>query len=190
MNDELVCTTAQLMKIMGVQRHTLTRFFQEGMPKYRHGKFYLPDVIPWFMERLKRGSGRSELDSARGDLYRAQTEHHELQMAQKRRELVPFDECQGALNEVTQLIIATMDALGPRLGGLLAGVDNPAEIEHIIEGEIRACREQAAQRIREYRTRVERGGDDSEPTPEPQRRRVGRPKSNSPSRQPRAGAVA
>ena len=190
MDSDLVCTTAQLMKIFGVQRRTLTHYFQDGMPKHKHGHYYLPAVVQWLTHRIKQRTGGGALDRARQELYEAQTARHNLEMAEKRGELVEFDECQGALNEVTQLIIATMDALGPRLGGVLADMDNPAEIEDVIEREIRACREEAAKRISKYRARVERRGGHHQATTEPKRRRVGRPKQDPSAGQPRTGAVA
>lgn len=168
----------------------ITYYVQRGMPKAERASFDLTEAIPWLLNNARVLASESVGEGTREELYAAQVTTHKLQHAQLRHQLVPYDEAAGVLFEVSQIIIGSMDGLAPRLGGLVANMDNPAEIEEAIEREIRGCREQAARHIREYESKHKNGSGDSQPAPAKKRRRVGQRKPNTTPRKPRAGAMA
>lgn len=168
----------------------VTHYVQRGMPKSASRAFFLPDAIPWLLQNYRLTSSENLSEGTREELYAAQTVTHKLQHAKMRSELVPYDEATGALFEVAQIIIGSMDGLAPRLGGVVANMDNPAEIEHVIEDEIRNCREQAAKRIRKYESEHHYGERHSEPAPDKKCSGVGKQKPSPTTRKPRARAVA
>ena len=185
-----ICRTKDLAHILGVSDAEVHYYVKQGMPKHAYGKYSIPDTVQWCLERFKQKVGGPDLEKARQELYETQTQKHQLEIAERRHQLVEYDEAAGVLYEVSQIIIASMDGLAPRLGGVLADMDNPAKIEHIIEDEIRACREQASKRISKFAARHGNGSSDHPPTPRPKRRGMGKLKPNSSPRQPRAGTVA
>lgn len=173
MNPDLNVTTGQLMQILGVTRRMITYYVQRGMPKEMRSRFDLTKCIPWLLANAKHIGSEALSEGTREELYAAQTTTHKLQHAKMRSELVPYDEAAGVLWEVCQIIIGGMDGLAPRLGGVVANMDNPAEIEQTIEHEIRTCRELAAQRIREYESKHHYGGGYRDATATEERSGVG-----------------
>lgn len=97
-------STAELIDILGVSRKTITNYVRAGMPKLGHGRFHLLRALQWFTARLRANKANLSLEEVREQLYQAQTEKLHCEIAQAKRQLVPYEEAAGVLNEVAQII--------------------------------------------------------------------------------------
>ena len=78
---------------------------------------------------------------------RAEIEKLELQVQEKKGELVPMADVQGQIGELLAMHQAELDSIGARLAGRLLACDSEAQIAESIQGAIREARKRLASRL-------------------------------------------
>jgi phage terminase Nu1 subunit (DNA packaging protein) len=92
-------TRQELARAIGVHPQTITKWEAEGMPVARRGgrgvasRYSLPAVFAWRMESLRSVAGTTlSLEQERQRLTRINADTRELQLAERRRELLPREQ--------------------------------------------------------------------------------------------------
>lgn len=176
-DDDLAVTTAQLARVIGVNKQRIGQYHAEGLPKAGRDLWSLPAVFEWFRERWET---RAALSGSSEELRKAQTEKVELQNAIMRAELIPAEDFRAYLHDC----IAT----------LLTGFDNAES--YFDDPNIRDAIRERHDDIRvQLRAKLEslagdlRSGGFTAAATANSTRRVGRKVSNHARRRAKAGAV-
>lgn len=161
-------STSEIAKIFSVTERSITNYRREGMPQVSRGVFDVRECVAWWSLRIEEHTERKTKpkgDTPRDQLARAQTERVLLDIEQLRRSLLPRVETERVLCGVAALVAAQLDGMAPRLAGVLADLDDPAEIQTVLFREARAVRAAIAQALRDLAENVTAGrlpGEDSE----------------------------
>lgn len=120
-----------------------------------HGKYRLKEVIDYAV-RLRSGVLRDQkarrreqggTKNAQDELAIARREKIELELAQKREELVPLEHAQMAFDSCFVIMADALEYLGARLCNDLSSMDDPAEIQDLIWRESRDVRRLMADKL-------------------------------------------
>lgn len=149
-----------LARIFGVSRKWVYQLVEKGMPRAgRH--FDVAACVQWYMGELK-GSGSTDeaadVTEARRKLYIEQTERQRLDNARLRGELVELTEAQTVLYGVASVVASQLDAVAPRIAGLVAGNSDVKAVQSLLFDEHRSIRESIAQSV--VALSAPGGGDD------------------------------
>ncbi|MGM0562813.1 MAG: hypothetical protein ACQES2_00645 [Pseudomonadota bacterium] len=167
LGNPLLVDAETLAEVLGVSRSLVHKLHQKhGMPKERRGQWHLPTCVQFY---LSHTAGQSDEDSgdARTELYRAQTSKHRLEIAEKRRELLPRSEVESVLFSLAGIFSEGMEALPAREAGALALMDDGREIQNRLGEACRGVRDSVARRIEEF-TATLSSPDDADLPPAPQ----------------------
>lgn len=153
-----------LAEIFGVSEKTIRNWVADGMPQAGHGKYDLRACVQWKVDQVATASIDDEAegatDSARRELYIAQRHKIELEIAERRGELLPAALVDQTLASVASVATSQIDALGPRLAGELADMDDPAAIQARLFTEGRQVRAAIAEQIRQMAEVLAEGEQD------------------------------
>ena len=178
-----------LAQIFGVSRRWITKLVEQGMP--RDGRqFNVASCVQWYVDQLKSKHGGPEPENvleARRLLYIEQTEKNRLENARLRSELIDADEARAVLYAVASIVGTQLDALAPRLSGIVIGMTDAAELQITLLEELRSVRDAIA---REVERLPEPSRFDHSQSADTDRRRVGGRKADSAAGDTRAGAMA
>lgn len=133
-------TRAQLAAVFGVHPSTIDGWVRRGCPvsepakgvgRGNGAKFWTPDVVKWRDDHVVRGATGSEDEedgaetskALRQRLLLAQTETAELELAQRRAELMTTEEYAEALSSAYGRVGAQLKSLPPKLAAAAVGVD-------------------------------------------------------------------
>lgn len=148
---EIIVTTADLAELFGVADKYISQLvLDHGMPKEGHNQFNLFLSITWYLayrdqladkrvEKIKAdlSQARSRKDLADADL-------KELELAEKREALIPFDIVrENAINKAS-IYVKSLMQLETKLIPLLEQVQDKSEFGIIIRKEIEKIRNQVA----------------------------------------------
>jgi hypothetical protein len=126
-----------------------------------------------------KGSGPTEepadVTEARRQLYIEQAEKARLENAALRGESVALEEATALLYGLASIVASQLDAVAPRIAGLVAGQSDVKAIQTLLFDEHRAIRESIAESLVGL---PEPGGGDDPPATKKDSRRVGRRKPN------------
>ncbi len=164
------------------------------IPKADRGKYDLVACTRAYISYLRDRAEGSAGDGAsyhehRSSLTAAKAEREALGLAKLKGEVLPFEDVQLVINEMMAVLTSSMDGLGGRLAGVLAGMTDPAEIRKTILHETRAIRAAAADRLALLGVIDSSGGHSKAPTRK-NARSVGRRKKKPAKDKRRARAVA
>jgi len=142
-----------LAEIFGVSEKSIRNWVAAGLPQVGHGKYDLRACVQWKLDQVTAEIAGDELgsatDSARRELYIAQRHKIELEIAERRRELLPASLVDHTLAAVASVAASQLDSLGPRMAGELADSDDPAFIQGRLITECRAIRSSIAEQMRQ-----------------------------------------
>jgi len=181
------------MEVFGVSRDMIMKYVSEhGMPKAGRGTYELLDCFNWYSNRLKLaadGGENGDIAEEKLKLVRAQRQRVELENKKKRSELLEAEFVGTVYNKAATTYASQLDGLGARLASVVAGMDDPGEIQRVIFNECRAIRESTAAEFVGLAYEYDGGGDIAA-APVKKRRRVGGRKQNTAKRKPGTRAVA
>lgn len=139
----------ELARIFGVSRKWIYGLVEKGMPREgRH--FDVALCVQWYTGELKGAGSTDEaadVTEARRQLYIEQTERQRLENARLRGELVDLDEAKGVLFGIASIVASQLDAVAPRIAGLVVGETDIKNVQTLLFDEHRAIRESIAESL-------------------------------------------
>lgn len=132
----------RLAEILGTTERTLTEWQDQGLPIKVRGErgqdheYDCPTVIAWMIEREVQKRSRAE--SQRDRLTRLQADAQELELLEKKRELLPAGEIEPAWRHRVLTAAAFLAGQHSRLAGILEGTPG-------VEGKRKVLREEFSQ---------------------------------------------
>jgi len=143
----------QVSKALNVSERRIQQLAKEGLPKEERGKYELGKCMLWYIRYLqvaleasgRRDSGESEFIGAREErarLLRAEAELKEMELAQKRGQLVAIADVEAEYTSLVLSIKARIMAIPPRLAPEIVGEDSRVMAQAKIE---KYCKEALAQ---------------------------------------------
>ncbi len=142
---------AELANTFGVTDRTIRNWVVAGLPRAASGLYDLRQAVPWKIAQAARKATKDEAadptDEARRELYVAQRERIELEIAQRRAELLPAPFVERMLRTVEEIAARQIGNLADRCTATLAALDDPAAIQAFLFTEGRATRRQIAVEI-------------------------------------------
>jgi hypothetical protein len=118
-----------------------------GMPRVSNGKYLLGECVKWYINRLRLAAAGGESGDVAQEklrLIRAQRHRVEIENKKKRGELIEHDMVGDVLNKMGTIFSSQLDGMAPRLASLVAGMDDPGEIQRLIFDECRGIRANTA----------------------------------------------
>jgi terminase small subunit / prophage DNA-packing protein len=136
-----VATRERMAGIFGCSVTTVDRYLRAGMPGEKLGKEHQINTaaaIRWLIERSSGASsdGESSQADARRRLTAAAAELKELQLAEKRGQMVAIEDVTPILAEELANVRSRLMAMPGRLAQSLVGMPDPAAIERTIMEEV------------------------------------------------------
>ena len=153
-----IVNAEQLGILLGITARSVQIFAKNGMPKVGRGKYDVAECIQYYIGEKEQKAG-TELNDQRLLLYQAQTEKLNLEMEQKRRELLEASEVAHVLNELSVTFCSQVDSIGARLAQELVGWTDPAEIKERIDDESRQVRESVLNIVKSWEIMQDDSGD-------------------------------
>lgn len=177
----------QLADLLGVSTASIPNFLDRGMPHEPYKRYNAADCVQWYITE-KVGSNSRDLQEARRRLTDAQERKVQLELSQMRGDLMATEDVMQSHMLMAVTFSSQLRSLGQRIAGVLQGKE-PAQIRQLIDDECRIILEATCHAAGVDPGEVG-GGGDSAPTPKTNRRRVGRPRKNTATGKPGAGALA
>jgi len=181
----------ELARILGLSPTMINRLVKDGMPKISHGRYNLAAAVQWYIQTWRdraEGGGVGNLWDEKKKQVIAQTQRTELENAKLREEMIPAVMVAHTLNEVAVIVSTQLDGLGGRVSSQVAALTDPGEVQAVIFDEARAIRRAIAGSIKSYATLPD-DGPHNKPATKKKRGKVGKRKSSTPTRKPRARPV-
>ena len=182
-----------LAELFGVSPDMVRKYVNDyGMPRVGNGKYLLGDCVQWYINRLRLqadGVETSDIAAEKLRLVRAQRQRVELDNKHKRGELLAAEDVSIAINQMAGISAPQLDGLAARTAALVAGLDDPGQVQRVLFDECRHIRESTAAAATAVADVYDGGVDTAAPKVK-KRRAVGRRKSSTAKRKPRARAVA
>lgn len=101
-----------LAAVLGVDVRSIKNYVDDGMPKVGRGRFHLRGCIQWYAERLRLATaGSSDLDAARQRKTLAEAEMAEIDLAERRNEVIPLDVHESRLEAIAGRLAAQCKGL-------------------------------------------------------------------------------
>ena len=150
----------EVAELLSVNVRTIQRWVKEdGFPKIGRNQYGLKQSVHWYVAYAKATTSKN-LD-ARKELILVQTENQKLEIAKKRGELIAIEEVQHVLNEMAVIYSSQLDGLGARMANILAGIEEPSQIERHIRDECQVIRSTVSRLVEAFGA-VEGGSKDTE----------------------------
>ena len=130
------------------------------------GTYDLKEAIAGWLAYNCAGSVNTDLTEERRLLTIAQRRRLELELEERKRELVPLADVGQTFNATMVLIGAQLDGLAGRMAGELAGISDPAEVRALLFDECRRIRHAAADKLEDWAAGAQRGSPAETTTPE------------------------
>lgn len=156
--DPQVESKSDFAKRLNLSAARISQFVKRGLPLNSDGKVLVADALRWLREEVHAkggrplgssgagGEGNPDYEAAKLRLTIAQADRAELEIAARRRELVPVEDArraQRAIARTTRDMFLNFSArYGPEMAGEL-GVD-PGVLIGILEAKIRTALNEAA----------------------------------------------
>jgi hypothetical protein len=140
----IILTSEAAAAILAYDKRYLSECVTDhGMPKLDYNQYSLFDIVIWKYARLE-SLHKKELDAARsadtkGRLDTVNAEIKELELAEKRKQLIPVDRFIEAMENEAAIYVRGLEVLQTKLKTIL---NLPAEQTDLIEKEINSIRTQ------------------------------------------------
>lgn len=143
----MTVSAPELARFFGVTAQTLSRWHRDyGMPKAGHGRYALRDCTRWLIDFYRSRQNR-ELTEVRKGLIAARRQRIEFDLQRQRAQVFDAELVGDTIHRMASAIVQQLEALGPRLAGDLAMIDNPLEIQARIVNEVNQTRSAMARTI-------------------------------------------
>jgi phage terminase Nu1 subunit (DNA packaging protein) len=143
-----------LAKAMNVGERRIEQLVHEGMPREGRGRYDLGKCLLWYVRFLQKALEARRIEMSDGELasykeeklalLRIDRELREIELAQKRKELVAIDDVEKAYSDMALTIKARMMGVPARLAAELVGETSRVMIQAKIEKEVWATLAQLA----------------------------------------------
>ncbi|MBF0444626.1 MAG: hypothetical protein HQL68_03490 [Magnetococcales bacterium] len=142
---------ATLSSLLGISQRHGARLLKAGVfTAVKLGRYDLAASVQSFVKYRSEGSETGDIASERKRLVRAQAEHEELKVQQRKGELSPVADVESVFAESIVIISSQLDGLAGRLAGELAGTNSPAEVRQKLLEETRRIRRAAADKLEQF----------------------------------------
>lgn len=140
---------AQFCEVFGVSEAQLERHFQAGCPHEKQGRRVfvpMPGGRIWYhnflIEKGKKQGTPSGIESARQREAEARTELVEIELAEKRRDLMHVDDYDRMVGDAFARVDARLQSLAPRLAGVVLGAQSIQEAQARIDPLVQEARDE------------------------------------------------
>lgn len=133
--ENWILNADQVAELFGVKRRWIYELVKQGLPQSGKNQFHAPSVVKWFVDNRSNASA-ADITEQKKLLYKAQTERTELEVAEKRGELLRADVVQSSILELFTGIRTEIESLEPRLARFMPKEsvgELRTEIKHILE---------------------------------------------------------
>ncbi len=164
----LVISQAEACEVLRVSRPTLVRYTRDGMPVISRGKYSAGDIVNWFVKYqckvavrdagFKKTTKKKEKGhrmTADERLVEARAIKIETENGIRNGEILEYNEVTALVADLATTVSNSMEALGPRLAPILAGIDDPATIQKEIRSECHNTSKIIAGKLRKFGLKVE-----------------------------------
>lgn len=150
-----------VIDLLGISEAQFQRLKKAGVFSANPGHAYdLKSVIKAWAQYHADGHSPGNTAEEKRKLTIAQRQRIELDMRQRRGELVPLADAQAAFTQAMVLVAGQLDALPGRVAGELAGLSDPALVRASLFDETRRIRDAAAHVLEDFATDSAGGGGD------------------------------
>lgn len=147
--ESFLFSTRALTQILDVSKQRISQLLKEGLPKAGPDSWDIREVVPWLIDKANDQNATAvseELAEARRRLCDSQRHRIDLELAERRAELLDAEDVRQLVSELALIVSVSLDSLAGRLGGELAGISDVVTIERTLMTEARAIRAAIAQR--------------------------------------------
>lgn len=159
-----------LAELFGVTPDMVRRYVNDyGMPRVSNGKYLLGECVQWYINRLRlaaAGGENNDVAQEKLRLIRAQRHRVEIENKKSRAELLERDAVGNAFNQMGSIFSTQLDGLAPRMASILAGMDDPGEIQRVLFNECRGIRSTTAAACTDLAVTYDAGDDNPAATGE------------------------
>lgn len=158
---DTTCVSSKLIReLLGMSTTQFYRHVQYGnFKKIKKGRYNAAQCVQAYIEYLNNGKATGDIAEERKQLVVAQRQKIQLEMEEKRRELVPLVDVHQCFNEAMVIVSSQLDGLPGRQAGELAGIDDPAVIRKTLFEETRRIRDATADKLETFAGGYARRGD-------------------------------
>lgn len=167
---------AELAKGHGVTARTIVNWDKDDHPRNADGSYSMARSVEWRIDREVHGG--LSLDAERAKLTRAQAEKANLDLGDRRGELIPTELVQDILQSLCADLAARHDGLAGRTAAEFAAIGDAGELRIRHLEELRGVRGAFADAIDRVASVLDRTADrleNGQTAPEPDSGSVGRP---------------
>ena len=145
--------TDQCAKLLDITPEWLRRLTASGqIPKRARGRYNLVEAVHGYVKFLREDAARNTKTAQLSRMQEAKAAEIEMRLAEKRRELVPVDEVQAAID----IMIAKFR---DELSGLPARFTRDMDLRRKLEAETNASLNRIAKALAASAEFIEKGGD-------------------------------
>ena len=174
-------TTDALAELFAVSSRAINQMVAAGAPKVGRNRYALAEVMAWWIGRRDHRA-LEQAESAREQLYQAQTAKTELEVERLAGEVISIDTFEATITEFLTTVIDRIEAAPARM---TRSTDKRAQLEEVT----RDARDWLADQLGRLADRRAARAPSGNGAAAPKRRRVGRPTALATRRQPDPGAV-
>jgi len=162
-------TKYEFARQLGLKPRQIDNLVAEGMPRKKDGRswVYTAESEAWYWKRKVDAVARatkSQLDGARTRREIAQAERAEFELAQLRREWIPFAEAKKVARGIAELVTARLRAAPGRYAYLWQASRTPQDAQQALEGIVREI-------ITDLKSVMLEAGGNGSDRPRPRRRK-------------------
>ena len=139
----------KLASAMNVTTRRVAQLVHDGLPREERGKYELGKCLLWYIRYLQNALERRAVQTPDGEvtsireerlaLLRLDRELREIELAEKRKQLVAIPDVEKAMSDLVLMTKARMMAVAPRRAADLVGESSRVMIQAKVEKEIRTA---------------------------------------------------
>ena len=139
----------KLASAMNVTTRRVAQLVHDGLPREERGKYELGKCLLWYIRYLQNALEHRAVQTPDGEvtsireerlaLLRLDRELREIELAEKRKQLVAIPDVEKAMSDLVLMTKARIMAVAPRLAADLVGESSRVMIQAKIEKEIRTA---------------------------------------------------
>lgn len=131
-------TTKTLARVLNISERRVQQLKKEGMPGSRN-KWPLFPALHWYLDFLRSGQPVGTAADERRRLEKAKADMAELDIEERRRELIKIKAVQDDIRKVFAALRQELLGLPGRLAAQLAAVSSPRKVKAIVNEEVRSA---------------------------------------------------
>ncbi len=158
MIDFLSFSPKEVAEVLGVRDTTLAGFRSKGMPMRSFGKYDIVAVVAWYVgyrielttkpAKQRNAKVKTHSKTATERLEEAKADKIERENAVAEGKLLDIEDVEAIISDMAITVAGAFEAIGPRLAPILAGIDEPAEIQSEIRREAHLTRGVMAKKLK------------------------------------------